>query len=186
MPEAFHSRRLQSLLNRGSDGPHQGRGLRPGAAITVTANLASSEEALDQFLDDFEQARIPFSDWTHAAHITMACCYIRKLPKADLLSTVRRNIKNYNVRGGGKNTDTSGYHETLTVLWLWVLADYLESFPAQTPRLEQVRKAVEEFSGNRLYPEYYSYDVVKSVEARRIWMEPDVKQLPDNGSPLEE
>ena len=116
----------------------------------------------------------------------MACCYIRKLPKADLLSTVRRNIKNYNVRGGGKNTDTSGYHETLTVLWLWVLADYLESFPAQTPRLEQVRKAVEEFSGNRLYPEYYSYDVVKSVEARRIWMEPDVKQLPDNGSPLEE
>ena len=151
----------------------------------MTANLAS-EEALDQFLEDFEQARIPFADWTHAAHIAMACCYIRKLPKADLLRTLRRNIKNYNVRGGGKNTDTSGYHETLTVLWLWVLADYLESFADGTPRLEQVMQAVEKFGANRLYPEYYSYDVVKSVEARRRWMEPDVKQLPDSGSPWEE
>ena len=151
----------------------------------MTANLAN-EEALDQFLEDFEQARIPFSDWTHAAHIAMACCYVRKLSRADLLPTVRRNIRNYNVRGGGKNTATSGYHETLTVLWLWVLADYMESFPEHTPRLEQVIKAVDKFSGDRLYPQYYSYDVVKSVEARRRWMEPDIRQLPDFGSPLEE
>ena len=116
----------------------------------------------------------------------MACCYIRKLPKSDLLKTVRRNIRNYNVRGGGKNTDTSGYHETLTVLWLWVLADYLGSFPEDTPRIEQVIQAVDKFGGIRLYPEYYSYDVVKSVEARRRWMEPDMEQLPDSGSPLEE
>ena len=151
----------------------------------MTANLAS-EEALDQFLEDFEQARILFSDWTHSAHIAMACCYIHKLPKADLLPTVRHNIKNYNVRGGGKNTGASGYHETLTVLWLWVLADYLDSFPEHTPRLDQVRQAVETFSGNQLFHEYYSYDVVKSVDARRRWMEPDMKQLPDNGSPLDE
>ena len=151
----------------------------------MTANLAS-EEALDQFLEDFEQARIPFSDWTHAAHIAMACCYIRKLPRADLLPTVRRNIRNYNARGGGKNTDTSGYHETLTVLWLWVLADYLQSFPEQTPRIEQVRMAVDKFSADRLYPQYYSYDVVKSGEARRRWMEPDMQHLPESGSPLEE
>ena len=137
-------------------------------------------------MEDFEQARIPFADWTHAAHIAMACCYIRRLPKAELLRTVRRNIRNYNVRGGGKNTDTSGYHETLTVLWLWVLADYLEAYADGATRLEQVTQAVETFGGNRLYPEYYSYDVVKSVVARRRWMEPDMKQLPDAGSPLEE
>jgi hypothetical protein len=150
----------------------------------VTERL-QSEESLGQFIEDFEQARIPFCDWSHSAHIAMASYYIRKLPRRDLLETVRRNIKSYNLRGGGKNTDTSGYHETLTVLWLWVLTDYLDQIPEDVSLIDQVRRAVATFGENRLFPEYYSYDVVKSVEARRLWMEPDLKQLPDNGSPFE-
>jgi hypothetical protein len=145
-----------------------------------------TEETLDQFLADFEDAKIPFADWTHTAHIAMACCYIFKLPQAELLATVRRNIRSYNVKGGGKNTETSGYHETLTVLWLWVLADFLGELPKDLPRLDAVRKAVNRYSGNRLYTEYYSYDVAKSVEARRVWVEPDLRVLPEDGCPLED
>lgn len=144
-----------------------------------------NEENLDQFLDDFEKAKIPFSDWNHSAHIAMACGYLFKLPKTELLDTVRRNIRNYNVKGGGKNTDTSGYHETLTVLWLWVLAEFLEELPESLARIDAVRKAVDRYGGNRLYPDYYSYDVAKSVEARKIWVEPDIRVLPEEGCPFE-
>lgn len=144
-----------------------------------------SGENLDQFLDDFEKAKIPFADWTHSAHIAMACSYLFKLPKRELLDTVRRNIRNYNVKGGGKNTDTSGYHETLTVLWLWVLAEFLDGLSEGLPRIDAVRKAVERYSGNRLYSDYYSYDVTKSVEARKIWVEPDIRVLPEEGCPFE-
>ena len=145
-----------------------------------------SEETLDQFLADFESAAIPFSDWTHAAHIAMACCYIQKLPLEELLTGVRERIKSYNVRGGGQNTDSSGYHETLTVLWLWVLKEFVEHQPDSTPRLTLVRSAIQFFGGNRLYPEYYSYEVTKSVAARRNWIEPDRKVLPDEYCPFEE
>jgi hypothetical protein len=38
---------------------------------------------------------------------------------------------------------------------------------------------VAEFAPRRdLFREYYSFDVVRSVEARRSWMPPDVKRLP--------
>ena len=91
----------------------------------------------------------------------------------------------YIVKGGGKNTDTSGYHETLTVLWLWVLAEFLDGLPEGGPRIDAVRKAVDRYSGNRLYSDYYSYDVSKSVEARKIWVEPDKRVLPEEGCPFE-
>ena len=145
-----------------------------------------SEESLDQFLADFETAAIPFSDWTHSAHIAMACCYIQKLPLAELLPGVRERIKSYNVRGGGQNTDSSGYHETLTVLWLWVLKEFVEEQAEQKNRLQMVLAAIEKYGGNRLYPEFYSYEVAKSVDARRRWVEPDRKLLPDEFCPFEE
>ena len=159
---------------------------RPKQVFKITDTpFLESEDSLDRFITDFENATIPFSDWTHTAHIAMACCYIYKLKRSELLPTVRQNIKNYNVRGGGKNTDTSGYHETLTVLWLWVLTDFMDNLPEPKPRLSAVRKAVENYSGKRLYSEYYSYDVAKSVEARKRWVEPDLRVLPEDGCPWE-
>ena len=145
-----------------------------------------SEESLEQFLEDFENASIAFSDWTHSAHIAMACCYILKLQLCDLLPGVRKRIKNYNLRGGGQNTDSSGYHETLTILWLWVLKEFVDQQPAEIRRLDLVLAAVAQFGGNRLYPEYYSYEVNKSIDARRRWIEPDRKLLPDEYCPFEE
>ena len=145
-----------------------------------------NEDSLDRFLVDFENAAIPFSDWTHTAHIAMACCYILKLPHPDLLPVVRERIKSYNLRGGGQNTESSGYHESITVLWLWVLKEFVENRHAGAQRLTLVQAAIELYSGNSLYPEYYSYEVTKSVHARRHWMEPDRKSLPDEYCPFEE
>jgi len=51
--------------------------------------------------------------------------------------------------------------------------------PADLPRLETVRALVGELGPRRdLYKGYYSFDVVRSVEARRSWVPPDVKPLP--------
>jgi len=47
-----------------------------------------------------------------------------------------------------------------------------------TPRLDCVRAVVDDLGPQRdLFQEYYSLDVVRSVEARRKWVEPDLKGL---------
>ena len=92
---------------------------------------------------------------------------------------MRLGVRHYNHCVGTRNTDHSGYHETLTVFWMAIVRAHLSQVPLKTPRLEAVRTVVEELGPRRdLFKEYFGFDVVKSVEARRGWVEPDLKGLP--------
>ena len=85
----------------------------------------------------------------------------------------------YNQCVGTVNSDHSGYHETITLFWLAVVKARLREVDDAMPRIEAVRIVVTELAPQRdLYREYYSFDVVRSIEARRAWMAPDLKPLP--------
>ena len=98
----------------------------------------------------------------------------RRCPGARRLATLRDAIPRYNEATGGANTESSGYHETLTVFWLHRVADLLDRLPPSLDSLTKVRVVVEAYgSVRRLDRAFYSFDVVKSREARRDWIEPD-------------
>lgn len=142
-------------------------------------DLLASEEALADFLLAFERGTWPKSSWNHRAHIAVAGCYLLDHPTDVAESRMRFGIRHYNPCSGTINSDHSGYHETLTLFWLAIVRASILELPADLPRLEAVRALVEELGPRRdLYQEYYSFDVVGSVEARRSWMPPDVKPLP--------
>ena len=142
-------------------------------------DFLASEEALADFLLEFERGTWPKSSWNHAAHIAVAGCYLLDHPTDVAESWMRLGIRHYNHCTGTINSDHSGYHETLTLFWLAIVRARILERPADLPRLETVRALVEELGPRRdLYQEYYSFDVVRSVEARRSWMPPDVKPLP--------
>ncbi len=78
---------------------------------------------------------------------------------------------------GGKNTETSGYHETITVMWIRLL-DQLWQRRRGLERAEFAAPAVATFEPHRaVFREYYDFDVVGSTEARLNWMEPTLKRL---------
>ena len=55
----------------------------------------------------------------------------------------------------------------------------LRQMPADVARIDAVRMLVAQLAPRRdLFREYYSFDVVRSVEARRSSTPPDVKPLP--------
>jgi hypothetical protein len=90
---------------------------------------------------------------------------------------MRLRIPRYNEAVGGKNTETSGYHETVTVFWIRVLARLHDSREWNS-RSEFVRAAVEQFAGQRdFFRAYYSFDLAGSTEARRRWIAPDLQPL---------
>ena len=91
----------------------------------------------------------------------------------------RSGIRRYNQCTGTINSEHSGYHETLTLFWLAVVKARLRQITPAVARIDAVRMLVAEFAPRRdLFREYYSFDVVRSVEARRSWVPPDVKALP--------
>ena len=147
----------------------------------------ASEEHLDDFLKAFEHGTWPKQHWTHAAHITVAACYLYAYPLELATDRMRLGIRHYNHCVGTANTDHSGYHETLTVFWMAIVKACLDRLPDGTPRLEAVQAVVEELGPRRdLFKEYYGFDVVKSAEARRRWVEPDVKAITlDRGGTVE-
>lgn len=144
----------------------------------MTGREFDSEASLDAFLRAFEDGSYPGKEWTHAAHVAMAAAYLSDLPIEEAAGRIRAAIPAYNVAQGGQNTDTSGYHETLTVFWIRILARFLESLPAEAERIDRVRRAVAEFGeARKLHQAYWSFDVAKSVEARHGWVAPDLQSL---------
>ena len=133
-----------------------------------------TEESLDRFIAAFEDGTWPIANWKHGHHLVMATCYVFAHGRDEALARARMNIRKYNEAHGGKNTEDSGYHETLTVFWIDVVT---RAIPSEKSRVEAVRSVVSDLAPQRdLWREYYSFDVVKSREARAVYIPPDLRE----------
>jgi hypothetical protein len=139
--------------------------------------LPCSESEIDAFLAAFEGCTLPKERWTHGAHLLTGACYVHGLGRDAALERMRICVRRYNESVGGKNTETSGYHETITVMWIRLLDGLLREMGAME-RAEFARLAVERFVGEKdVFRRYYDFDVVGSVEARREWVAPNLMAL---------
>jgi len=137
-------------------------------------NLPAAEAEIDDFIAAFEAGSLPKERWTHAAHILTGACYVHSLGEAAAIARMRDRVSAYNLAVGGKNTETSGYHETVTVFWIKLLASQSRG----ESRATFAHKAVEEFENRRnIYADFYDFDVIASTEARRTWIEPNLRPL---------
>lgn len=132
----------------------------------------SSSEAFHDFLSRWEACTLPKLEWTHAGHVAIGAYYAVRFPDTAFERT-RNGIRRYNQAVGTVNSDCSGYHETITRLWSLVLTKVTEGF---SDPWQAACHAVEELGEERdLHCLYYSFDVVRSAEARRKWIAPDLE-----------
>jgi len=137
--------------------------------------LPKTELEIDAFLAAFEGCTLPKGRWTHGAHLLTAACYVHAMGQAAAIDRMRTCIKSYNESVGGKNTDTGGYHETITIAWVKLLDGLLREVSGERmpERAEFARLAVERFADDReIFRRYYEFDLASSVEARRTWIQP--------------
>ena len=138
----------------------------------MTHPFLETRESFEAFMSAWETGRLPKAQWTHAAHVAMGSAYVVRYGPA-AVDELRRGIKRHNAAVGTLDTETSGYHETLTCFWTGVLSRYLEG--ASDPWLAAC-SAVEKFGEERDLPRlYYSFDVVKDRTARAAWVPPDLE-----------
>ena len=123
---------------------------------------------------------LPKAEWTHEAHLAACLWLLRErpdfLPERDMPDTIR----SYNVAAGGENTDSAGYHETLTQLYIRGVRAFAANMPEETALVDAVNALLASEIGDRSWPLcFYSKDRLFSVAARRGWVEPDLAALED-------
>ena len=121
---------------------------------------------------------LPKAEWTHAAHFA-AAIWLLRAERIDAVVEMPRFIRAYNESTGVLNTDTSGYHETITLASLRAAKSVLGSHSAATPVRVVVNALLAGPLGSSQWMfDYWSKDVLFSAEARRTWTEPDIQALP--------
>jgi hypothetical protein len=134
--------------------------------------LPVTQQEIGAFVAAFEAGTLPKERWTHDAHLLTGAWYVHALGEAAAVDKMRLCVSRYNEAVGGKNTATSGYHETITVAWIKLLARLLRE-SAPIGRAPFAVLAVERFAGDKdILRRYYDFDLVASVEARRSWVPP--------------
>ncbi len=133
----------------------------------------------EKLVKGFTECTLPKEEWTHEAHlITGLWLLARHREKA--LSEMRTRLLRYNESVGGVNDDHNGYHETMTVFWLWALT---ELFADDDGRIYWNQDALddllfdENLSDRNLWAEYYSKNLMSSVEARKAFVKPDLQEM---------
>jgi hypothetical protein len=122
---------------------------------------------------------LPRAEWTHEAHLAAAAYLLMRRPDIDLDRQLPDIIRGYNESVGGVNSDSEGYHETITRVFLRGVRLFLSEADRSEPLHDLVNELLLSPMGKRDWPmRFYSRQLLFSVEARRRFVEPDLRALP--------
>lgn len=137
-------------------------------------NDHSIETLARRFLD----CSLPKPDWTHEAHLAVAL-YLLEQDIGTAFAEMPSCIRAYNEATGVENTDSSGYHETITHASLCATLEVLRTAPEHAPLHVSLNTLLSGPYGQSSWLlAYWSRERLFSVEARRYWVNPDVSPLP--------
>jgi hypothetical protein len=136
-----------------------------------------AENPVIAIVEGFQTRTLPAAAWTHQAHLAVGLWHVRAFGEAVAMEKLRDSIRAYNTASGIPNSDTRGYHETVTRYFVWAAARFLEVAPAASFAV-----LVDGFLGHPLAAKtgifrFWTKARLLSVEARRGWVEPDLAPL---------
>ncbi len=138
----------------------------------------ASDSEIERIARGLMDRTLPLAEWTHAAHFA-AALWLVATDYAAACRDMPDMIRAYNAANGGVNSDTEGYHETITQASLGAAHSQLGEAAPGTPLCAVLRGLMApEFGKSSWLMAYWSKPVLFSVEARRGWVGPDLSPLP--------
>ncbi len=138
--------------------------------------LYGSEEELEAVVRGFESCATPPAEFTHAAHLVVALCYLRgsRLAIAQAAARMRDGLYRYLDHNG---VDRQKYNETITLFWLKRVRGFLDRADTTRTTTDLANEMLELCGNATLVNDYYSKERLFSEEARAAWVEPDLKPI---------
>lgn len=117
-------------------------------------------------------------EWTHEAHLGATAYLLLKRPDIDVDRELPGLIRAFNESVGGVNSDSEGYHDTITRAYLHGIRLFLAEADRTEPLHQLVNALLLSPMGRRDWPlRFWSKDRLMSVEARRAFVPPDLGAL---------
>ena len=133
-----------------------------------------------ELLRQFQDVTLPFTLWTHRAHVKIAYLHLQKYPFDEALSRICIGIKRYNAANNVPESQTSGYNQTTTVAFLHLVAAVMRAYELAFP----VRTADEfcdthpQLMSKHILRFFYSPIRRMHSDAKTKFIEPDLAPLP--------
>lgn len=141
--------------------------------------LFHSDANVERIGEGLLERTLPRPEWTHEAHLAATTYLLLKRPDIDLEQKLPAIIRSYNENVGGVNSDSEGYHETITRVFLRGVRLFLAEADRNEPLHELVNQLLLSPTGRRDWPlRFYSPEKLFSTEARREFVPPDVAPIP--------
>ena len=121
---------------------------------------------------------LPKSAWTHAAHFAAAIWLLTHYGESFVLRALPGFIRAYNQATGVANTETNGYHETITQASIRAAGAFLAVSPRRPLFATCNALMASPLGKSEWLLAYWSRPRLFSVEARRSWLDPDLQLFP--------
>lgn len=137
----------------------------------------SSDTEIEYIASGVLDRTLPKAEWTHAAHFALALWLLRHRDNVPVI--IPGIIRAYNEATGTPNTDTTGYHETITQASLGAAKAFMTDFAEDHPLYDVTNQLMASHLGKSDWLlTYWTKERLFTPEARRAWVEPDLKLLP--------
>lgn len=140
--------------------------------------MPSTDAGIEHLARRMIERTLPKVEWTHRAHWALALWIIRHRPDLAGPSAMRDLITRYNEATGTPNTDSEGYHHTIT---LASMQGARAAIDAHRPDVS-LAQILDEVMASRLGARdwmlgHWQRETLFSAGARREWVEPDLSPL---------
>jgi len=141
--------------------------------------LFCADAEIEHLGEGLLRCALPREAWTHEAHLAATTYLVLRRPDIDLDAELPAIIRRFNESVGGVNSETEGYHETITRSFLHGVRLFLDDGNLDRPLHGLVNELLLSPMGRRDWPlRFYSRERLFSVEARLTYVEPDLMSVP--------
>jgi hypothetical protein len=145
--------------------------------------LFSADAEIEHLGEGLLRCALPREAWTHEAHLAATTYLVLRRPDIDLDAELPDIIRRFNESVGGVNSETAGYHETITRSFLHGVRLFLDEVPMDEPLHSLVNGLLSSPMGRRDWPlRFYSRERLFSIEARLTHVDPDLEAMPRSGT----
>lgn len=136
-----------------------------------------TDDEIEETVRGFLACTLPKDCWTHAAHFAVALWLLRDRGEAVARAHMPGLIRAYNESVGGRNTDSEGYHETITQASLTVAGQALAAAGDAPLSVVLATMMAGPHGQSGWIFAHWTKARLMSPDARRAWLAPDLQPL---------